>query len=206
MTVRIEIEAPNAESARDEVMRLFAPQALVVPKMTGEMREALASATAGEIISQRESFGATAAADAEARAKGENIDGSPRRGRGRPKKDATVADLPADVVAEAKAAGVNVSDQPGGADVVAEQQAEAAPETEAEAEAPALTETDVRNAIIDVLNAVVQKHEDDPDIRVKTLKPLLASVDAEKISSIKPERYADVMAKLAEIKVKEGIE
>lgn len=107
-------------------------------------------------------------------------------------KKTTVADLPADVVYQI-VGGVSETD-PDQDETVVETQAEVEKEPERVEKAP--TENDIRNLIIDFLNEMQAAHPDDPDIRTKTLKPLLDELGAQKISLIPAARYGDVPALL----------
>lgn len=109
----------------------------------------------------------------------------------------TVANLDPEVVAEAAAAGVNV--QGPAFDMPAEDEQEDVPDKQV-SEQPALTENDVRNSIIDLLNEAQAKFPDDADIRTKTLKPLLEKLGAPKISSIPMTEYPRVAGLLAEVR------
>jgi hypothetical protein len=65
-------------------------------------------------------------------------------------------------------------------------------------EVPPITAEEVRNSIIDLLNDWSEFAKNDAEIRVKTLKPLLAKLDAEKIGGIDPSKYALVPALIDE--------
>jgi hypothetical protein len=110
----------------------------------------------------------------------------------------TVANLDPAVVAEAAAAGVHVQAET--ADQVENNDA-AVDEPEADdkqvEEQPALTENDVRNSIIDLLNEAQAKFPADADVRTKTLAPILAALGAQKISLIPATEYHRVAGILA---------
>ena len=114
----------------------------------------------------------------------------------------TVANLDPEVVATAEAAGIEVKgpaaseDEP---ELPMGQDVENGTETvENDADQPTLTETDVRNAIIDLLNEAQAKFPDDADVRTKTLAPILKTLGAEKISKIAATEYARVPGILAD--------
>lgn len=66
---------------------------------------------------------------------------------------------------------------------------EVASSSTAEAEPPAITAEEARNQIIDLLNDWSEAKPDDPEIRVKTLGPLLEKLGAAKIGAIDPKKY-----------------
>lgn len=124
------------------------------------------------------------------------VEDKPKRTRGPNKKNTTVSDLPADVVAEAEAAGVHVEDESRIPDRD-EKATESAEETtkEPEQDDKPLTEDQVRNLIIDYLNEVQAKSPDTPDARTTALKGLLEKLGgAAKISAIPMARYGEVPA------------
>lgn len=104
----------------------------------------------------------------------------------------TVANLDPAVVAEAAAAGVNVQ---GPAEVD-----ETADEPDKQVEEVKLTENDVRNSIIDLLNEAQKAFPDDADIRTKTLTPILKELGAPKISLIPATEYGKVAGILAKVR------
>lgn len=160
--------------------------------------------------------------DAEARQNGLNVDGTERRETveaadaaaetskprsTRAKKTTTVADLPADVVAEAAAAGVKVEDE-SRIPAEVENQTEVVEETAnepAKVEEKPLTEDQVRNLIIDLLNEAQAANAEDPDARTKTLKPLLDKLGAQKISLIPLTEYPRVPGLIAEARAALGL-
>jgi len=129
----------------------------------------------------------------------------------------TVANLDPEVVATAEAAGVHVqgpaaalidgmsdeefnrdrSDENPNVGKSGEDEPEL-PMGQEQADQPTLTENDVRNAIIDLLNEAQAKFPDDADVRTKTLAPILKTLGAEKISKIAATEYARVPGILAD--------
>lgn len=115
----------------------------------------------------------------------------------------TVANLDPEVVATAEAAGVHVQGPAASEDEpelpMGQDEAEGDPApAEETADTPAMTENDVRNAIIDLLNEAQAKFPDDADVRTKTLAPILKALGAEKISKIAATEYARVPGILAD--------
>lgn len=193
MTVNINIQGATASEALDDLRTLART---LVPHAVGSVQEAAARVLGTEDKAQVAALGA---ADAPADTSAEPA----KRGRGRPKKT-TVADLPPEVVKEAEAAGVHVEDEsrlppePVDDDEDEDDGGDDTPEA-------ALTKDDVKAMILDLLNAMVAKYPDDPDIRTKTLKPVLDRLGAEKISLIDEAKYGDVPKLLAEIRDREGL-
>jgi len=110
----------------------------------------------------------------------------------------TVANLDPTLVAEAKAAGISVQGP------AATEDEPELPMGQEEVEEPIeqveevkMTENDVRNAIIDLLNEAQAKFPDDADVRTKTLAPILKALGAEKISKIAMTEYPRVPGILA---------
>lgn len=92
-------------------------------------------------------------------------------------------------------------------------QAALAEVSEGNDEPPAITPEEVRNQIIDLLNDWSEAAPADTEIRVKTLKPILTALDAEKIGAIDPSKYHlvpglvdDSRAALAEFKDQRSVE
>lgn len=178
MSVHITIDGATADEALDDLGRLAKSLLRPTPPVADldpVVVEALAKAGPGEII---------------------RTEPEPPTRKPRAKK----------AEAEKPAEGV-VSTEPEKEPEAPETKAEevVSTEPEKEPEAKPLTRDEVRNSIIDLLNAVVEKHPDDADIRVKTLKPLLDKLGAAKISEIKDEDFGKVPALLAEIREQEGL-
>jgi hypothetical protein len=59
-------------------------------------------------------------------------------------------------------------------------------------EPPAITFDEIKALIIDVLNDWTDAAKEDPEIRVKKLKPILSALGAEKLSQIDPSKFNQV--------------
>lgn len=187
MTVKIEITGESAKLALHDLGDLARSLlGAYTPMSRGDVERAVAGAlgqTASENIDK-----------AQVAALGQ-VPEEPRRGRGRPPKKTTVADLPPEAVEAAEAAGVHVEDESR-----LDQPEAKVDEPETVDEPVELTLDQVKSMIIDTLNWVVGKFPDDPDIRTRTIVPLLDRLNAEKISKIDPSRYCDVPALLDQIR------
>lgn len=202
MTVNINIQGATASEALDDLRTLawtLVPHAVgSVGALTKEEIDHIIAKGPGPILGSEDKAQVAALGAANAPAD------PAKRGRGRPKKT-TVADLPSGVVKEAEAAGVHVEDESRLPPELADDDGDEDGVGEADTPGAALTKDDVKAMILDLLNAMVAKYPDDPDIRTKTLKPVLDRLGAEKISLIDEAKYGDVPKLLAEIRDREGL-
>lgn len=155
----------------------------------GTTDEDLATRQAEDAIPEDPAPGTTEAPKRTRRTKAEMAAGAAKAAE-------TVANLDPAIVAAAEAAGVHVQAETAG-EVENHDEPELPLEDKQVEDQPALTENDVRNAIIDLLNEAQAKFPADADVRTKTLAPILSALGAQKISLIPMTEYPRVAGILA---------
>jgi hypothetical protein len=94
-------------------------------------------------------------------------------------------------------AALSATPTPAAEEPVKKTRGKAAPKEEPKVEAkpeepPAITFDEIKALIIDVLNDWTDAAKEDPEIRVKKLKPILSALGAEKLSQIDPSKFNQV--------------